>query len=121
GSHGHPVVDVRGGDPVRPSPQGHRPGGAGGLAVTAIPLKAGDEAYLVPRTLACARGCWRQQKVPVVSTDERPILLVKLPDDREIRVHQDDTVRRRPKQPRERRATTRQRPVIAGVEEVPLW
>lgn len=87
--------------------------------MTAIPIKAGDTGFLLPRTMTCPRECWKRPPVTVVSIAECPIFLVRLPDGREIRVHEDDVVRRLPEPPRER--APRPRPQLDGAEEVPLW
>lgn len=89
--------------------------------MTAIPLKDGDQAFLIPRTLTCPRECWQRPEVTVISIANTPVFVVQLPDGRQIRVHEDDVVRRLPNPPAERRVIRKARPELVGAEEVPLW
>jgi len=82
-------------------------------------IKPGEQAFLRPRTLTASADCWRQPQVLVISGPDNGVFLVRLPDGREIHVHEDDVCRRRPEPPRERAA--RPRPALDGAEEVPLW
>ena len=82
-------------------------------------IKPGEFAYLTPRTVT---ACWDvhcQPRVTVLSGPENGVFLVVLPDGREIRVHENDVVRRLPNPPRDR--VVRPRPQLTGAEEIPLW
>lgn len=89
------------------------------MATTALPIKPGDVVYLTPRSLS---ACWDvhcQPRATVVSGPDNATFLVRLPDNREIRVAEIDVVRRLPNPPRER--APRMRKPLEGAEEVPLW
>lgn len=88
-------------------------------ATDARVIKAGESAYLVPRTLTASADCWRRSPVVVVSGPDNGVFLVELPDGRRIRVHEHDVVRRLPEPPKDRAA--RPRPQLTGAVEVPLW
>jgi hypothetical protein len=87
-----------------------------------IVIVTGEEVYLVPKTIGCASACWKQPKVTVVSTQDRPIIAVRLPDDlggEVIRTHEDNLTGSRPAQPRPR--PFKARSALSGAEEIPLW
>jgi hypothetical protein len=83
-------------------------------------IKPGESAYLVARTKTASADCWRNPQVTVISGPENGVFMVALPDGREIRVHEDDVVRRRPDR-QVRDWAPRPRPSLDGAEEVPLW
>lgn len=85
------------------------------------PIIDGETAYLIPRTLGCASACWSTPQVTVVSTTERPYLLVRLPDGTEIRTHEQNVVRKLPNPPADRPSTPKPRPQLHNAVEVPLW
>jgi hypothetical protein len=83
-------------------------------------IKPGESAYLVPRTKTASADCWRKPQVTVLAGPENGVYLVRVPDGREIRVHEDDVVRRLP-DPTPRERVERSRPQLDGAIEVPLW
>ena len=82
-------------------------------------IKAGDTAFLTPRTLAACWDVWCQPSVLVLDGPENGTYRVQLPDGRAITVHADDVVRKLPAAPRERAPKVRK--PLDGCEEVPLW
>ncbi|MFI5497366.1 hypothetical protein [Actinoplanes sp. NPDC051859] len=89
-------------------------------ATDARRIKAGDTAFLTPKTLTACWDVFCEPRVLVESGPENGTYQVLLPDGRSIRVSESDVVRRRPERT-ERQARPRPRPQFDGAEEVPLW
>lgn len=88
----------------------------------AIDWRPGDRPWLIPRSLAPHRECWRQHRVTVV----RPVppdVRVALPDGREITVAARDLTRTDPNRPRPNRPRPRPTPPAdpAAGNQLSLW
>jgi hypothetical protein len=84
-------------------------------------IVTGEALYLVPNTLGCASECWKRPQVTVVSTAQRPVIAIQLPDDlggAVIHTHEDNLARTLPSPPTRQ---FRPRPAMSGAEEIPLW
>lgn len=81
-------------------------------------LRVDEQVWLRPRTLGCSAVCWSQPRVTVVG-HRPPGVTVRLPDDREIDVHEDNVTRTRSVTAKTAKKTPR-KPMV-DAEEVPLW
>ncbi len=90
--------------------------------MTAIPLRPGDAAYLIPRNPGAPRAAWSRPACVVVRVDPTEIT-VRLVDGTEVSTHRDNVTRTLPTEPRRPRPHTPAASAVLpeGAEQAPLF